>query len=274
MLADVYSAIETVGAGARLYRVSAGAYDAICMYHSVRPREDRRPGTSDITPAALHSHLAYLDEHFEIVDLPELVDSRAPDRKRVALTFDDGYRDFATTVVPILRTFDAPATAFVVPGFLEGDVRRRQADNAGHVFETLTPDEVHSLVDEPLVTVGNHTRTHHDLGVHHERDILRGEILGGKRALEDRFGVAVDRFCYPRGSYNATSLAIVESSHSLAVRAESRRGVHPDDDRYRLPRVDGGAGLRALKWRTCDLNLPLVREATRRLRPEAHGRPE
>jgi peptidoglycan/xylan/chitin deacetylase (PgdA/CDA1 family) len=273
MLAQAYGAVERVGMRAGLHRVPAGYYDAICMYHSVRERDRLRPGTSDLTPAQLRAQLAYLDDRFEIVDLDAIVDASAPDRKRVALTFDDGYRDFATNVVPILREFDAPATAFVVPGFLNGDVRRLQAANAGHVFESLTPADLHALVDEPLVTVGNHTRTHHDLGVHHEPDIVREEVLGARDDLEDRFGIEVERFCYPRGNYNATSLDIVEASHSIAVRAESRRGVHPDDNRYRLPRVDAGGGLRAVTWRTCDLNLRLVRTVARRLRSSVEGRP-
>lgn len=264
MLERAYDTVEQIGVGTGLHRRRTGNYDAIVMYHSVRHSDRVRPGTSDLTPGELRAHLTYLDDHFEIVDVRTVADTTDSGEKRVALTFDDGYRDFVTTVLPILHEFDAPATAFVVPGFLEGDVRRLQAANAGHVFETLTTTDLEALADDPLVTLGNHTRTHHDLGLHHEEDIIREEVIGGKDLLEERFSVDIDLFCYPRGNFNETSLQIVKESHALAVQAESRRCLHPSDDRYVLPRVDGGAGLRAVAWRTADLNVPLVRTAGRR----------
>lgn len=264
MLERAYRTVEAVGVRLRLHRVSTSHADAIVMYHSVRDPERVRRGTSDLTVAQFRAQLSYLDARFELVDLGRLVDTAAPDRKRVALTFDDGYRDFHANVLPLLREYDAPATAFLVPGFLDGDVRRLQAANAGHVYRTLTHAQVCELIDEPLVTVGNHTRTHHDLSVHEERDVLREEIVGGRDALADRFGIEVDRFCYPFGRHNPTSRQQVRESHALAVRAESRRAIHPSDDRHLLPRIDGGLGRRAVAWRASDLNRRLVRagEAT------------
>ena len=37
------------------------------------------------------------------------------------LTFDDGYRDFKDTVLPLLERFEAPALWFIPTGFLDGD---------------------------------------------------------------------------------------------------------------------------------------------------------
>ena len=46
---------------------------------------------------------------------------RLPTRA-VALTFDDGYRDHLTLVTPLLSQLGLPATMFLVPGILSGDV--------------------------------------------------------------------------------------------------------------------------------------------------------
>jgi peptidoglycan/xylan/chitin deacetylase (PgdA/CDA1 family) len=43
--------------------------------------------------------------------------------RAVALTWDDGYRDSLQLVAPLLERFQLPATFFLVPGLLSGEVR-------------------------------------------------------------------------------------------------------------------------------------------------------
>jgi peptidoglycan/xylan/chitin deacetylase (PgdA/CDA1 family) len=43
--------------------------------------------------------------------------------RAVALSFDDGYRDVLDLAVPLLERFGLPATFFLVPGLLAGEVR-------------------------------------------------------------------------------------------------------------------------------------------------------
>lgn len=232
-------------------------HDAVLMYHSVRAPDRLREGTSDISVETFRRHLRYLTERFEVVDLSKLTMS-APNRKRIALTFDDGYRDFYTNVRPILREFDVPATVFVITDLLDDAAPRTQVMNTGHLFETLTGDQVRDLADDPRVTVGNHTRTHHDLGTHERRDIIEDEILGAQRDLRERFGIDADRFSYPNGKYNPVSTAVVRESHAIATVAESHRPLLEEEDHALLPRVDGGLPFEQIKWRLSDLNGELV----------------
>ena len=229
--------------------------DAILMYHSVRDPARVREGTSDISVTEFRRHLAYFDREFEIVDLAALREP-APARKRIALTFDDGYRDFYTNVLPVLHEFDVPATVFVITGFLDNANPREQVMNTGHLFDTLTGEQVRDLADDPLVTVGNHTRTHHDLGRHDRREIVEAEVLGAKRDLEDRFGIEIDRFSYPNGRYNATSVDIVASAHEFAVMDEAQRPLLGTEREHPalLPRVDGGLPFERILWRLSDCN--------------------
>lgn len=67
--------------------------------------------------------LTYLERHFELVPLAELV-HRTVSRLRIhgremALTFDDGLRNSATVAYPLLREMAVPATFFVCPGLID-----------------------------------------------------------------------------------------------------------------------------------------------------------
>ena len=234
--------------------------NAVLMYHSVRPATDCRPSTSDVAVAEFRRQLDYLTSHHDVVDLPAVRESGGSDEgKKIALTFDDGYRDFYTNVRPVLHEYDVPATVFVVAGFVDDADRRTQVANTGHLFDALTSNQLADLADDPLVSIGNHSRTHHDLGRHEDREIIRDEVVGARRELGDRFGVTVDRFCYPRGGHNAVSREIVRESHALATVDESQRPLLGPEDRVRLPRIDAGLPFPLIRSRLSDANGALMR---------------
>ncbi|HVL84504.1 MAG TPA: polysaccharide deacetylase family protein [Pseudonocardia sp.] len=54
--------------------------------------------------------------------LRDLLDGRPLPPRAVAITFDDGYRDNLELAGPMLRRLGLPATCFLVPGLLDGDV--------------------------------------------------------------------------------------------------------------------------------------------------------
>jgi peptidoglycan/xylan/chitin deacetylase (PgdA/CDA1 family) len=80
------------------------------MYHGV-PRGNR---WSPVNAAVFESHVLFLKKHFEIVGPAALEDRRgSSERLRVLLTFDDGFRNNAELVAPILRRHQVPAIFFV-----------------------------------------------------------------------------------------------------------------------------------------------------------------
>jgi len=95
----------------------------ILTYHRVdepAARPDLMPSLVSATPATFAAEIAMVARHFDPVSLPEVVASldrptRLPSRA-VLVTFDDGYRDFATNAWPVLRAASVPATLFVATG--------------------------------------------------------------------------------------------------------------------------------------------------------------
>jgi len=103
---------------------------ALAYWSGIAGRDQRREGARIVcyhgTPrqraAELERQLRYLQQHFTIVPLGELV-ARTRDPGAIggllAVTFDDGLRNNASVAYPILQRLGIPATFFICPDLIE-----------------------------------------------------------------------------------------------------------------------------------------------------------
>jgi peptidoglycan/xylan/chitin deacetylase (PgdA/CDA1 family) len=108
----VHAISYKAGLSAFLARTTSCA--RIMMYHGITQSEARD----------FEEQLQYLRQQFTIVSLNRLVvdileNATWPSKPPVAITFDDGLKNNYTTVYPILRRLNIPATFFVCPGLIE-----------------------------------------------------------------------------------------------------------------------------------------------------------
>jgi peptidoglycan/xylan/chitin deacetylase (PgdA/CDA1 family) len=94
---------------------------SVLGYHRVLPRPD--PLLDDPAADDFARTMAWVKEAFNVVSLADGVTALArgtlPPRA-LAITFDDGYANNATTAAPILQRHGLPATFFIATGFLDG----------------------------------------------------------------------------------------------------------------------------------------------------------
>lgn len=89
----------------------------ILMYHRVAAPGDDTYGLA-VTPDRFNAHAEHLARLGCVVPLAEI---RQPGNSlKIALTFDDGYADNATTAAPLLASAGLPATYFITTGRLGG----------------------------------------------------------------------------------------------------------------------------------------------------------
>lgn len=237
-----WRALAFAGHYSRVEALTDDGLNKVLRYHAV--------GSGfydDIDPERLRRDVEYLDAHYELVDLPEVLESS--DQKRIALTFDDGYRDFYRNVVPILREYEVPATVFVIADAVED---RSYSHTEQFDCEYMTREELDELVDEELVTVGNHTRSHPRLGELPHED-LEDEIAGAQRRLESLLDTDIRRFCYPYGSFGDRAVELVGETHDFGVFGRGRREpITQSTDPAAIPRINGANPFWEVRWDLSD----------------------
>jgi len=121
----------------------------------------------------------------ELVAQPE---DTTPGDRRIALTFDDGFRSILTTVEPLLRELDIPWTAFVCSGLADGD--------KGH-DDYLDWREIEGLAERG-VTIASHSVTHPNFATLTAAQTV-DELERSRDALRDRLGIETTEFAIPFG---------------------------------------------------------------------------
>jgi peptidoglycan/xylan/chitin deacetylase (PgdA/CDA1 family) len=174
----------------------------ILMYHKIapRPRRVRLKGLY-VTPATLEQQLAELREGGFVSCHPDAARQDGQPALRVALTFDDGFRNVFQNALAPLAEGGWRALQFLVPNYIgkfnEWDLREGEAAEL-----LMDAAEVRDWLGSGHA-IGSHSLTHARLTRLTARD-AREEIFASKKKLEDAFGVAVEHFCYPYGDWTET----------------------------------------------------------------------
>ena len=202
---------------------------AILTYHSL----DDSGSVISVRPELFIRQMEELaGSGIKVVRLAELRSSSAP---AVALTFDDGFQNFADVAVPALTRHGFPATVFLVTDYAGGrndwagqwqDIPRLPLMNWSTIAE----------LSRAGIEFGAHTATHPDLSRLDEAS-ARHEILSSKQRVEDGTGKPALSFAYPYGSMPPTARRIV--TQHFACGCSTRLGWVTDSSRPEtLERLD------------------------------------
>jgi peptidoglycan/xylan/chitin deacetylase (PgdA/CDA1 family) len=180
----------------RLFNAEPGRL-VILMYHRIaqEPEVSVRPyHRQTISPTLLAEHFAHLrDAGVRGVSLEEALATadEAPQElhRSVALTFDDGYADFAELAAPALARYGFTATVYLPTRFIS---KKRLRFN-GHAC--LTWPEIRDL-RKSGIRFGSHTVNH--LVLYREPwSVILDELTSSRQTIEHELGEDVRSFAYP-----------------------------------------------------------------------------
>jgi peptidoglycan/xylan/chitin deacetylase (PgdA/CDA1 family) len=209
----------------------------ILMYHEIAAREDTTSRLA-VSPSSFAAQLKHLHEAgFTTLTFSELVSALADDPARlperpVAITFDDGFADFHSEALPLLRHYDFTATVFVTTGWI-ADAGPRAADRSP--ARMLCWSQIREAAAAGI-EIGAHSHRHPQLDqLAPER--LHDELATSKALLEDGLGLTIPALAYPFGYSNARVRRVAREigyTHACAV---GNAIAHSTYDEFALPRL-------------------------------------
>jgi peptidoglycan/xylan/chitin deacetylase (PgdA/CDA1 family) len=222
----------------------------VCLaYHRITANPEALSDPYTVTPEDLRAQLAWLARRgYRGVPL-ETAWAQDQVQPLVAITFDDGYRDFQTAAWPLLQEFGYGATVFVVTGRIGQPADWPEARGA----PLLSWAELRTLAREG-VAIGLHGARHHPLDTLPTAP-LPATLRAARQMATAAIGVEPVGFAYPYGRYSPDVMAGVRAA-GFSWAATARGGVNrPTTHRFALRRTlitgrDGSGWRFGLKIRT------------------------
>lgn len=204
------------------------------MYHSIADNSD---DPYSVSVGAFREQISWLSgSGFDVVPLSFLLRSiQAREygilKKKVVMTFDDGYQDFVDNALPILLNRGVPATVFLVTDMLGG---RASWKESGTDERLMSEDEVRSIKSRGI-SLGSHTATHVKL-THLGHEELKRQICDSRDRLVS-LGESFYAFSYPWGQWsNQVADAVKASGYECALAVGERTRLAAANA-YCLPRI-------------------------------------
>lgn len=191
----------------------------VLMYHSISEDD----GDLAVSPDHFERQLIWLTRHgYRFCCISELVsEPNSGNEKRVALTFDDGFKDNYTEMFPLLNKYNAKATIYLAPD-IEG-------------IEKLSVSDIQEMQASGRIEFGAHTMSHVNLSTLDESEALH-EIQASKTWVENVTNEACDAFAYPFGRFNDTNVKQV-SLLGFTTAVTVKKGIEQISDPFRIKRI-------------------------------------
>ena len=200
-----------------------GIFVPILMYHSVHEKVSSG-NEYELSDKVLEADLKYLKEQgytaVFVTDLIAYVYNDVPlPEKPVILTFDDGYYNNLTDVLPLLEQYDMKAVVSVVGSFSEKSIKENDPQPA---YSYLTWENIRELLQSGRVEIGNHSYNMHSLQGRRgtlkkwgesPTDYARAfmeDVSKLQTTLQENSGYTPVTFAYPYGFISKESVPILE----------------------------------------------------------------
>lgn len=216
----------------------------ILMYHSFK-KDDI---FFNVKPESFLEQIDYLQEKsFIFITVSELftkIKNKENISKHIALTFDDGHKDFLDFVYPILKERNIKSTLFW-PTKMPDNILKT---STGMECEILSIEDVKNIFSSGLVELGSHGVTHREFTKISDID-LEDEIEVSREDIKNITSFYPESVAYPRGKFSQKVIEVARSSGFKYGLTVKEGGVDKNTDLFRIPRISIDSSVDMLKFR-------------------------
>ena len=203
----------------------------IIMYHHIQPQivaAEKWQTALNVDTAVFESQMVYLTSTgYQTISLDQLTQAllnqdKLP-AKSIALTFDDGYRDFYTYAFPIIKKYNLRANLFISTGLVENE-------------DYLTWNQLKEMTSSGQIFAYNHTWSHANLASTSQTKV-ESEVQTAQKQLADYLGTSPKIFAYPYGQISQNIITYLSQNGFLAAASTIQGENQCQSDIFRLQRI-------------------------------------
>ena len=167
-----------------------------------------------------------LKNNFEIIDLKSAIqlinEKHKCEKPKVSITFDDGFEECYSIMLPILEKHNIKATFFINPMSIEN---QKSSFTKSFIYDNLKVDLQKCIMNWDMLReindlghiIGSHTYSHANLkGL--AKSKLQYEIIDSKYKIESELNTNCDFFAFPFGNdnyFDANSVDLVTKNYKF-----------------------------------------------------------
>lgn len=220
----------------------------ILEYHAITATPDTLSEIYSVPPAEFSAQLDYLQENgYTTITLNDYIRARRYGKplpeKPIVLTFDDGYADNYTEMLPILEAHGMTAVVYVVTNFL--------GKNGYLTFEQVQD------MQRRGIEIGIHGADHIPLTIL-DGEFLDNQIRKSKIWLEWSGLEPIGSLSYPNGAYDERIIEMLKAENYLTAVTGDVGLNSLEIDPYKLRRVhirNPHFGILEFRWRLLKANI-------------------
>jgi peptidoglycan/xylan/chitin deacetylase (PgdA/CDA1 family) len=227
----------------KIFQRWSNEVDIFCL-HRVKDVVNESDDEFCVSSGYLERLIQMLAEEYEIKRLEDALEypPERTDRRHACITFDDGYKEWIDTVLPILERQRAHATFFISTGHLDSDVNKAEyierlglTDKASDLLEEY---DIKLLSESEYADIGCHTSQHKKPNELSDLEFAR-DIERSKRKLEEITQTGISSFAYPyggKGEYTKDLDRIVREAGFTSSFTTRPRRWRAQRERFLIPR--------------------------------------
>ena len=159
-------------------------------------------------------------------------------KKKIIITFDDGYENVSKIALDILGRFNQKATCFIVLNKIDNFNNWNNNSKEINTSKLMNKSQINEWINMGY-EIGSHTLDHIDLTqLNYENK--KKQITKSFFKLNENFGIKPVSFSYPYGKYDKECIDILKENFTFAVTTKKSLYNNKKYNNYEIPRVSIG----------------------------------